>query len=1262
MCAVLLYSTAAAGINEGITATAEFLRQKLRLPAKEFTEKPTKVFKGSNPRRDEERSGWWTPKLKADRAKVKMDRVIEKLGDEGIFASIEEFSTILVQGNNNGGGGDPPPGEGGGGSGGSGGSGGAGGAGGNGGTGAGMSGLTNSNTGNNLHTYPVVGWTSLGDSGIGITLYHSSRDEDEGMFGMGWSSTYEARLDYTSGSSAIVKLPDGLEMPYAEASGVFTPPAGIHSTLVHNSNGSWTMTHKDGSKFEFRSDGQLSQQKDPNGNATTVNYNTSGVMTSATSADGRTLNFTIGSNGKISAITDWVNRTWTMSYDSAKNLTGLTYPQMYSNTYTRGFTYNSTYDILTETDLRGKVWSWTYDAAGKMLTASNPLGHTTSWSYGTSSTTTTYPGGQTSTDNYSSGLLASRVDTAGFSTSYTYDADRNALTKTDERGKVWTYTYDAKGNVLTATNPLGKTTTVTYNTLSKPLTVTDPLGNVTTMTYNSEGRLLTVVNALGKTVVTNAYDSYGQNTTSTDALSRVTTRYYNSVGDNWKVVQPSSVTTEHTYNMYGQPATTSNSSGNVWQHYYDVWARHNADSTPLGSTSYIVYNENSQVSSVVDQLGNWSYIVRDDAGRVTSTTNPKGETETYAYNSNGLRTSVTNGRGKTRTYQFTARGEAKKLTMPDGAVEEWSFSGTGQTTAYTSPLNYVINYAYDDAGKQTGVDYPTGTDTALAYDNAGRRTSMVDGTGTSSWTLNAASQVTQLATPQGTQTYAYNDAGQRTSMTEVGLGTTTYQYDSGGRMEYVTNRHGETTRLYYDTNGNVTRQDSANNTYQGFGRDADNRLISTITYNVGWVPVTQEAYTYNAANQMTAKVKDGVTTSYAYDLAGQLTSEGKTGYSASYTYDANGNRLSKTLNGTTESYTYDDGDKMLTAGSKSYTYDAAGRTTSVTNGSSVTNLAYDYESRLTSLSGAQTASYAYNGLDTRVSKIEGGTTTDYVRDGVGVTAPVIRDTFASYTPGVSERRGSTSTFSHSGLKNAETQTSSSSTVVATKSYDAFGNQLASTGTWSGAFGYAGDYGYQEDASGLKLLGHRYYDSSTGRFLTRDPARDGRNWYVYCNNNPIINADPTGFNYWLMQQGEVYNLDSGRVYGIGEPGLGEDQRMWKVGPWKRLRGTIDCDEVGIPQPDGTVDWWHMEGEWHWWGRMYCIVFVVNGEAIAVTGNIVPSTNPMATTLSRIEWCDAIAENGGAPIFPPPPSPGPTPGSNSDRELGGPIRVGNQTFWN
>ncbi len=43
-----------------------------------------------------------------------------------------------------------------------------------------------------------------------------------------------------------------------------------------------------------------------------------------------------------------------------------------------------------------------------------------------------------------------------------------------------------------------------------------------------------------------------------------------------------------------------------------------------------------------------------------------------------------------------------------------------------------------------------------------------------------------------------------------------------------------------------------------------------------------------------------------------------------------------------------------------------------------------------------------------------------------------------------------------------------------------------------------------------LLGHRYYDRSLGRFLTRDPLGDGNNWYDYAGNNPLKNIDPSGF--------------------------------------------------------------------------------------------------------------------------------------------------------
>jgi RHS repeat-associated protein len=70
--------------------------------------------------------------------------------------------------------------------------------------------------------------------------------------------------------------------------------------------------------------------------------------------------------------------------------------------------------------------------------------------------------------------------------------------------------------------------------------------------------------------------------------------------------------------------------------------------------------------------------------------------------------------------------------------------------------------------------------------------------------------------------------------------------------------------------------------------------------------------------------------------------------------------------------------------------------------------------------------------------------------------------------------------------------------------------MSRNGTNPTAFAWNEESGYQSDGdSGLKLLGHRYYDSRTGRFISQDPAGDGDNWYAYCGNDPTDGVDPEG---------------------------------------------------------------------------------------------------------------------------------------------------------
>jgi len=51
--------------------------------------------------------------------------------------------------------------------------------------------------------------------------------------------------------------------------------------------------------------------------------------------------------------------------------------------------------------------------------------------------------------------------------------------------------------------------------------------------------------------------------------------------------------------------------------------------------------------------------------------------------------------------------------------------------------------------------------------------------------------------------------------------------------------------------------------------------------------------------------------------------------------------------------------------------------------------------------------------------------------------------------------------------------------------------------------------FEDDADTLEYLRYRYFNPSTLIGITEDPIRSGTNWYVFCDNNPIMYVDPSG---------------------------------------------------------------------------------------------------------------------------------------------------------
>ncbi len=89
------------------------------------------------------------------------------------------------------------------------------------------------------------------------------------------------------------------------------------------------------------------------------------------------------------------------------------------------------------------------------------------------------------------------------------------------------------------------------------------------------------------------------------------------------------------------------------------------------------------------------------------------------------------------------------------------------------------------------------------------------------------------------------------------------------------------------------------------------------------------------------------------------------------------------------------------------------------------------------------------------------------------------------------------------------------TLVASYTYDAWGNILTSTGSLAdlNPFRYRGYY--YDAETGLYYVSSRYYDPEIGRFINADGAYDtnqgvlGYNMYAYCLNNPVNMYDPDG---------------------------------------------------------------------------------------------------------------------------------------------------------
>ena len=255
------------------------------------------------------------------------------------------------------------------------------------------------------------------------------------------------------------------------------------------------------------------------------------------------------------------------------------------------------------------------------------------------------------------------------------------------------------------------------------------------------------------------------------------------------------------------------------------------------------------------------------------------------------------------------------------------------------------------------------------------------------------------------------------------------------------------------------------------------------------------------------------TTNYSYDYKSRLLQEQSSragSYVNNFTYDGAGNPT--LFKGQSVSYNSDNQNSAVA-------YDGTGNPASNRGA----QLAFDAENRLTAYGSTLTAGYRADGL--RAWKQSALGRSYFLYDGqqpvceVGSTGNVSAvTTFGVY--GVVSRTAQHSTnYLFDPMGNiAQQKDANSGQVQSSYLCDSYGTRAYANPTGDSSYqadpysGFGGQWGYFTDAeTGLSLLGHRYYDASTGQFLTRDPIgyKGGSNVYAYCESNPVSRIDPKG---------------------------------------------------------------------------------------------------------------------------------------------------------
>jgi RHS repeat-associated protein len=533
------------------------------------------------------------------------------------------------------------------------------------------------------------------------------------------------------------------------------------------------------------------------------------------------------------------------------------------------FSYNNQGRINQMTDPVGRTTSYVYDEAGEHLLSLTDSRGTTGYSY---------VSGQGAALEHA---LSAITYQDGTHLNFEYD-ERGRLIRRyrDNNSELMTFSYDANG-VTTVSDAAGNRSEILPDLNGRPGQFVDPLGQITRLFYNVENRLVSGISPSGA-AISREYDSQGNSSALHDPLGNRTTMTYTSYGrllsiansagsgesfeydgkyNNTKIIYPDGSYGKYSYDAAGNLVSRTDRRGRKIEFVYDDKRLLTRKNYADGSHVDLAYDSHRNLLSVTGS-GSATSFSYDLADRLTGINYPGGRSLRYAYDVGGRRSQVKDGSGFIVNYSYDPAGRLWRVT-----------DGSG------SP---IVTYGYDASGRLARKEMGNGTYVTHVYDQVGRMLQLTNYRGDGSvisrfeYSYDADGRKIGVSTLDGVWSYAYDNAGQLTTVVKPDRSTISYRYDAAGNRVTLTDNsvvtnystHGGdaysdvgTARYSYDLNGNVVSKVDGVNIWT-YSYNDENRLTSMTTPSGNW------SYEYDSLGNRVAQTHNGQRSEYLVDPTG----------------------------------------------------------------------------------------------------------------------------------------------------------------------------------------------------------------------------------------------------------------------------------------------------------------------------------------------------------------------------------------------------------